>query len=88
MWDTAKPPQEQDYFQEHSANLRRMRESGSLLVGARYSDKGLVVVAADSIEEVREMMDDDPAISAGIFVAEIHPFNVFYSGTVQARTRR
>ena len=28
-WDPAKPPQEQAYFREHSANLRRMREAGA-----------------------------------------------------------
>lgn len=81
-WDASKPPQEQVGFKEHSANLRRLRESGSLLLGARYSDKGLIVVAAPSIDAARGMMDADPAMSAGTFVFEVHPFNAFYPGTI------
>jgi uncharacterized protein YciI len=87
-WDQNKPPQEQEFFKEHSANLRRMRESGVLLVGARYSDKGLVIVAAASISEVRAQMEQDQSIAAGTFVYEVHPFSVFYAGELKSRPRR
>lgn len=33
-------------------------------------------------------MEQDPSMSAGTFVYEVHDFNVFYSGTVQSRPRR
>ena len=82
-WDPAKPPQQQAYFREHSANLRRMREAGILVVGARYSDIGLVVVSAATAAEVRAQMDQDPSIAAGTFVYEVHPLNVFYPGELQ-----
>lgn len=87
-WDSAKPPQEQAYFREHSANLRRLREAGALIMGARYSDKGLVVLSAFSAADVKVMMEADPSFAAGTFAYEVHPFNVFYSGNVQARPRR
>lgn len=58
-WDAAKPPHEQALFREHSANLRRLREAGTLVIGARYSDKGLVVLSATSLAEARAMMDQD-----------------------------
>ena len=87
-WDTSKPPQEQAFFREHSSNLRRLREAGSLIVGARYSDKGLVIVAAATLVEARAMMDSDPSVAAGTFAVEVHPFNVFYSGALQSRQRR
>ena len=87
-WDAARPAHEQALFREHSANLRRLRDTGSLVRGARYSDKGLVVLSAPSIAEARAMMDQDPSIAAGVFVYEVHPFNVFYPGTVQPRSRR
>lgn len=87
-WDSTKSPQEQAYFREHSANLRRLRESGSLVMGARYSDKGLVVVAASSSEEARSFMDQDPSIAAGTFTFEVYAFNVFYPGELKSRTRR
>ena len=85
-WDAQKPPQEQAYFREHSANLRRLRETGQLVLGARYGDKGLVVLAAASAAEAAALMDADPAMAAGTFVYELHPFNVFYAGTVRPRS--
>jgi hypothetical protein len=87
-WDPAKPPQEQAYFREHSANLRRMREAGSLILGARYSDIGLVVVSAASAAEVRAQLDQDPSFAAGTFVYDVHPLNVFYPGELKSRARR
>ncbi len=87
-WDQSKPPQEQMHFREHSANLKRLRDSGALVMGARYSDKGLVVVAATSEAQVRAMMDEDLSMKAGVFQYEVHSFNVFYGGTVAPRPRR
>lgn len=87
-WDAAKAPQEQALFREHSANLKRLRDAGRLIVGARYSDVGLVILAAESEAHARAMMDEDPSFAAGTFRYEVHPFNVFYSGSVQARPAR
>lgn len=83
-WDAAKPPPQQPFFAEHSANLRRLREKGHLVLGARYAEVGLVVLSAASEAEARAMMDEDPSFRAGVFVYEVHPFNVFYPGTVEA----
>jgi uncharacterized protein YciI len=87
-WDPAKPPQDQAFFKEHSANLRRLRDAGALVMGARYSDKGLIVLAAASAAEVQTQMAQDPSIAAGTFVYEVHPFNVFYGGELRPRPRR
>lgn len=82
-WDAAKPPQEQLHFRAHSANLKRLREAGHLIMGARYSDIGLVVLAAESEAHARAMMDADPSFDAGIFRYDVHVFSVFYPGTVR-----
>lgn len=87
-WDPAKPPQDQAHFSEHSANLRRLREAGSLAFGARYSDVGLLIVAAIGEDQVREMMNADPSIQAGVFRFDVHPMSVFYPGTVESRPPR
>jgi uncharacterized protein YciI len=87
-WNQSKAPQEQAFFREHSANLRRMREAGILVMGARYSDKGLVVVSAADAAEVTAQMAQDPSMAAGTFVYEVHPFNVFYPGEIKPRPRR
>jgi uncharacterized protein YciI len=57
-------------------------------MGGRYSDKGLVVLSAPSLADARAMMDQDPSIAAGVFAYEAHPFNIFYPGNVQPRSRR
>jgi uncharacterized protein YciI len=87
-WDSTKPPNEQAHFREHSANLKRLRDEGRLVLGARYSDKGLVVVRAASDQEAHAMMAEDPSIRARVFAYELHPFKVFYGGTVQPAPRR
>lgn len=87
-WDQNKPPQEQQFFREHSSNLKRLRDAGVLIMGARYSDKGLVVLAAQDEAHARSMMDEDPSIKAEVFKYQIHAFSVFYGGTVNAQARR
>jgi hypothetical protein len=79
-WDSAKAPNEQAFFAEHSANLKRLRDAGHIVMGARYSDIGLIVFSARSADEVSEYMDRDPSMAAGTFVYEVHALTVFYSG--------
>ncbi len=86
-WDAAKQAHEQAHFRDHSANLKRLRDNGSLLVGARYSDKGFLVVAGESEASVRALIEVDPSVANQVFAYEVHSFNVFYSGCVQAPKR-
>ena len=86
-WDTAKSPQDQAHFREHSAHLRRLRDQGVLVMGARYGDKGLVVLRAASESEAQALMKDDPSIQAGVFKVELHEFRVFYGGTLAPPAR-
>ncbi len=86
-WDPGRPPQEQPYFREHSQNLQRLRAAGHLVMGARYGEVGLVVLAAATEAEARAMMDADPAMQAQTFRYTLHPFNVFYGGTLEPRPR-
>ena len=77
-WDANKAPNEQAYFAEHSANIKRLREDGSLRLGARYSDKGLLVLLAESRAEAEAMLDQDPSFAAGTFQYQLHPLNAFH----------
>lgn len=86
-WVAGKPANEQEHFREHSANLRKLREQGALAIGARYADKGFIVLAAESEAAARAMIDADPAVRHGTFVYELHEFAVFYGGSVQPRAR-
>ena len=64
--------------------MRRLRDSGRLVFGARYGEVGLVVLSATSLKDARAMMDADPAMQTGVLTYEAHVFNVFYPGTVEA----
>ena len=81
-WDPAKAPNEQAFFREHSANLAKLRAAGTIVVGARYADVGLVVVSSASEAAARALFEGDPSIAAGTFALEVHRFSVFYPGTV------
>ena len=81
-WDPAKPANEQTTFRDHSANLAKLRAAGSIVMGARYGDVGLVVVSAATEADARKLFEADPSISAGTFALEVYRFSVFYPGTV------
>ncbi len=87
-WDPSKPPAEQAHFRDHSANLARLRKEGRILIGARYSDKGFIVMSGTTAEEVRALLAVDPAVQRRVFDAEVHEFSVFYAGCVSASSRR
>jgi hypothetical protein len=81
-WDTAKAPNEQPFFREHSANLAKLRAAGTVVMGARYADVGLVVVTAATDAEARRLFDADPSLAAGTFTLDVQRFSVFYPGYV------
>ena len=81
-WDKSIAPNEQAYFKEHSAHLAALRKAGHVVMGARYSDVGLLVMQALTADDVRALLDDDPSMQAGTFQYEVHPMNVFYPGSV------
>jgi uncharacterized protein YciI len=77
-WDASKSPGEQAYFRDHSAHLRRLRDAGHIVMGARYSDVGLLVFSAESADAVDAMMREDPSMIAGTFRYAVHSMNAFY----------
>lgn len=81
-WDPAKAPGEQALFREHSANLAKLRAGGSIVLGARYGDVGLIVVSAATEADARKLFEADPSLAAGTFALDVHRFSVFYPGTV------
>jgi uncharacterized protein YciI len=87
-WDAAKPPNEQAHMRDHSANLAEMRKSGTIVLGARYADVGLMVAKAQSAADLEKLLARDPSISAGVFRAEVHPWSTVYDGCLSPRTPR
>ncbi len=82
-WDTNKQPQEQPGFKEHSANLSKLRKDGIIKAGARYADKGIIVVTAKTIIAAKELINADVAVVNKLFVADVQKLNVFYEGCLE-----
>jgi len=81
-WYKGKAPPEQTAFREHGANLKRLRDAKRIAMGARYADKGMIVLRAPSEAAARAEVEADPGVKAGIFTFEVDELRVFYPGVV------
>jgi len=82
-WDFEKLPNEQTYFSEHSQHLSDLRKNGTIKLGARAGEKGIIVFSAKTFKEARAVINNDIAIVNGLFETDIQVFNVFYPGCVE-----
>jgi len=82
-WKLDKGPGEQTYFKEHSSNLGAWRKEGFITFGARYGDKGIIFVKAQTYADVRRRIFGDPAVEHGLFRADVEPLKPFYYGCVE-----
>jgi uncharacterized protein YciI len=80
QWVAGKPPGEQPSFREHGQNLKRLREAGRIVLGARYADKGMIVLRAESEAAARAELEADPGVRSGIFTFDLNELRVFYDG--------
>lgn len=86
-WDASKQPSQQAFFREHSAHLKKLRDEGRIKMGARYADKGLVVIEATDEAEARTLVEVDPSMKAGTFKFSLAEMRVFYPGQVGAERK-
>ena len=82
-WETAKPANEQIGFKEHSENLQRLRSEKKIPIGGRYSDKGMVIVEAQSEEEAQLLFSSDVMVVKKTFTLELNRFRPFYKGSIE-----
>jgi len=82
-WKTDKPAHEQTYFKEHSANLKKWRAEKKIVLGARYSGKGMIIISAADEKEARALVEHDPMVMNKVFNLELYPFSPFYIGCIQ-----
>ena len=81
-WNMEKAPQEQPFFMEHSAFLSKLRKEGTIDMGARFGETGMIVFKATDLDAAKSLLHEDIALQNELFNVEIHPFNVFYKGCV------
>ncbi len=71
-WLKGKPLKDQP-LKTHADYLLGLDNRGKLLMGGPFADGsgGLVVFAAEDMEEVEKMLSSDPAIASGTLVASV-----------------
>ena len=67
-----------DLQTQHIANVMTMLESGKAVIAGPLGDEGeiagIFIFRAKSAEEARAWAESDPAVKAGFFTAEMHPW--------------
>lgn len=68
-----------DIFAGHLSNIGRLADEGKLAVAGpfRKNDqgmRGLFILNVETVEEAQALVDTDPAVHAGILVAELTPW--------------
>lgn len=67
-----------DLQTQHIANVVTMLESGKAVIAGPMGDEGditgILIFRAKSAEEARAWAENDPAVKAGFFTAEMHPW--------------
>ncbi len=62
----------------HMANINRLAEMGKIVVAGPFGDngnwRGIFIFDCPTEEEVRTLLNSDPAIKAGRLAYEIHPW--------------
>ena len=62
----------------HMKNIERMAEAGQLVLAGPFLDgqdfRGLYVFATASVDTARVWTSTDPAVAAGLFDLELHPW--------------
>jgi uncharacterized protein YciI len=69
-------PEENDIMMEHFGYLQGLLREGKLILAGPCLDRtlGITVFKADSEEEARSIMENDPAVIKGVMSAELHPY--------------
>jgi len=69
-WVTGKTVREQPFWDQHADFMDRLFENGMVVLGGPFADAtgSLVVVEAESEQEVADLIAQDPFVVQGIFV--------------------
>lgn len=77
-WTGAQTPETQRILHQHLVNVLALLDSGKAVVAGPFGDdtdlRGIFILRASSAEEAKTWVEADPAVKAGLFVAEMHPW--------------
>lgn len=69
---------EEKIMEEHFQYLKKLTSEGVVYLAGPVTDGcfGIVVFDAESESAARNLMENDPAVKAGVMKAELYPFRV------------
>lgn len=77
-WTEAQTPESQKILHQHLVNILALLNSGKAVVAGPFGDDtdlgGIFILRASSVEEAKTWVDADPAVKAGLYVTEMHPW--------------
>lgn len=77
-WEGTAEQQRNQILQQHFANVMSLLDSGKAVVAGPLGDDtdlaGIFILRASSAEEAKTWVESDPAVKAGLFTAEMHPW--------------
>lgn len=76
FWETGPTPEEQAVIQDHFVRLKELERERVLVFAGPSTDTlgpGVVILEAADRAEAERLMNEDPAVRAGVFTAQLHP---------------
>ena len=75
-WQAGKPMNQQK-LAPHAAYIRKLTADGKVVAGGPWvgAEGGMAIVRAASAEEARAILAADPAITGGVFTAELQTWD-------------
>ena len=77
-WDGTAEQQRNQILQQHFAKVMSLLSSGKAVIAGPMGDgtapAGIFILRAASAEEAKGWVDADPAVQAGLFAIEMHPW--------------
>lgn len=83
LWDPGKPAREQVHWDDHARFMDSLFDAGMVVLGGPFSDRSgsLVILEADSADQVRELFRDDPwTVHDVLVVDEVKEWAIFLDG--------
>jgi uncharacterized protein len=74
-------PDERKAMSDHFDYLQYLMGKGTVILAGRtqnndYSSFGIVIIKADSDEEARRIVENDPSVKARVVRAELYPYKI------------
>ena len=77
-WETTKEADRHSILTQHLTNVITMLNARRAVIAGPFGDDtglaGIFILRSAAVDEAKAWVDDDPAVKAGLFVVEMHPW--------------